>query len=67
MASHILVDAERLYLSMVHRSPEQYALAHTLTDAPGLDLFLEYSLAGTIRKSLAALLLTHQPAVVVSV
>ncbi len=67
MASQILVDAERLYLSIVHRSPEQYALAHTLTDAPGLDLFLEYSLAGTIRKSLAALVLTHQPAVVVSV
>lgn len=67
LASHTLVEAERFYLSVVHRAPDQYALAHTLTDAPGLDLFLEYSLAGALRKSLAALVLTHQPDVVVSV
>jgi len=67
LAPHTLVEAERFYLSMVHRAPDQYALAHLLTDAPGLDLFLEYSLAGALRKSLAALVLTHQPDVVVSV
>ena len=67
LASQVLVGAEQFYLNMVHRSPDQYALAHNLTDAPGLDLFLEYSLAGTIRKSLAALVLTHKPDVVVSV
>jgi len=67
LAPHTLVEAERFYLDMVHRAPEQYALAHLLTDAPGLDLFLEYSLAGALRKSLAALVLTHQPDVVISV
>ncbi len=67
LAPHTLVEAERFYLNMVHRAPDQYALAHTLTDAPGLDLFLEYSLAGALRKSLAALVLTHQPDVIVSV
>jgi 1,2-diacylglycerol 3-beta-galactosyltransferase len=67
LASQVLVGAEQFYLSMVQRSPDQYAFAHNLTDAPGLDLFLEYSLAGTIRKSLAALVLTHKPDVVVSV
>jgi 1,2-diacylglycerol 3-beta-galactosyltransferase len=67
LAPHTLVEAERFYLSMVHRAPDQYALAHSLTDAPGLDLFLEYSLAGALRKSLAALVLTHQPDVVISV
>lgn len=67
LAPTTLAEAERFYLSMVHRAPDQYALAHTLTDAPGLDLFLEYSLAGALRKSLAALVLTHQPDVVVSV
>jgi 1,2-diacylglycerol 3-beta-galactosyltransferase len=67
LASHTLAEAERFYLNVVHRAPDQYALAHTLTDAPGLDLFLEYSLAGALRKSLAALVVTHQPAVVVSV
>jgi len=67
LASRTLERAERFYLDMVNRSPEQYAFAHGLTDAPGLDLFLEYSLAGTIRRSLAALLMTHQPTVVVSV
>ena len=67
LAPQTLVEAERFYLQVVHRSPDQYALAHTLTDAPGLDLFLEYSLAGALRKSLAALVLTHNPDVVVSV
>lgn len=67
LAPHTLIEAERFYLDVVHRAPDQYALAHTLTDAPGLDLFLEYSLAGALRKSLAALVLTHQPDVVVSV
>lgn len=67
LAPQTLIEAERFYLNMVHRAPDQYALAHTLTDAPGLDLFLEYSLAGALRKSLAALVLTHQPGVVVSV
>lgn len=67
LAPHALVEAEQFYLRVVHRAPDQYALAHTLTDAPGLDLFLEYSLAGALRKSLAALVLTHQPDVVVSV
>ncbi|NBU63110.1 MAG: galactosyldiacylglycerol synthase [Chloroflexia bacterium] len=67
LASRTLERAERFYLQMVNRSPEQYAFAHGLTDAPGLDLFLEYSLAGTIRRSLASLVATHQPSVVVSV
>lgn len=67
LAPHSLIEAEQFYLSVVHRAPDQYALAHTLTDAPGIDLFLEYSLAGALRKSLAALVLTHQPDVVVSV
>jgi 1,2-diacylglycerol 3-beta-galactosyltransferase len=67
LAPHTLAEAERFYLSVVHRAPDQYALAHTLTDAPGIDLFLEYSLAGALRKSLAALVLTHQPDAVVSV
>lgn len=67
LAPSTLVQAERFYLKVVHRAPDQYALAHTLTDAPGLDLFLEYSLAGALRKSLAALVLTHQPDVIVSV
>jgi 1,2-diacylglycerol 3-beta-galactosyltransferase len=67
LAPSTLAEAERFYLDVVHRAPDQYALAHTLTDAPGLDLFLEYSLAGALRKSLAALVLTHQPDVVVSV
>ena len=42
LASQVLVGAEQFYLNMVHRSPDQYALAHNLTDAPGLDLVLEY-------------------------
>ena len=67
LASRTLERAERFYLNMVNRSPEQYAFAHGLTDAPGLDLFLEYSLAGTIRRSLVSLVATHQPTVVVSV
>jgi UDP-N-acetylglucosamine:LPS N-acetylglucosamine transferase len=67
LASRTLERAERFYLDVVNRSPEQYAFAHGLTDAPGLDLFLEYSLAGTIRRSLVSLVATHQPAVVVSV
>lgn len=67
LASRTLARAEHFYLEMVNRSPEQYAFAHDVTDVPGLDLFLEYSLAGTIRRSLMALVATHQPSVVVSV
>lgn len=67
LASQALVRAERFYLDVVNHSPEQYAFAHEITDAPGLDTVLEYSLAGTLRRSLLALVNTYQPRVVVSV
>lgn len=66
-ASHTLARAEQFYLNVVHSAPTQYAIAHEITDAPGLDMVLEYSLASTIRRSLVALVATHQPRVVVSV
>lgn len=67
LASQTLVRAEKFYLEMVNHAPEQYAFAHEITDAPGLDMVLEYSLATTLRRSLLALVAAHQPRVIVSV
>jgi 1,2-diacylglycerol 3-beta-galactosyltransferase len=67
MASQAVARAEKLYLEVVNSAPEQYAFAHEITDAPGLDVLLEYSLASTLRRSLVALVAAHQPQVVVSV
>lgn len=67
LASQTLARAEKLYLEVVNHAPEHYAFAHEITDAPGLDMVLEYSLASTLRRSLLALVATHQPRVVVSV
>lgn len=66
-ASQTLAFAEKFYLEVVNHSPEQYAFAHEITDAPGLDVVLEYSLATTLRRSLIDIIQTHQPRVVVSV
>lgn len=67
LASQTLARAEQFYLEVVNHSPEHYAFAHEITDAPGLDMVLEYSLASTLRRSLLALVAAHQPRVVVSV
>lgn len=66
-ASQTLAFAEKFYLEVVNHSPEQYAFAHEITDAPGLDVVLEYSLATTLRRSLVDIMQVHQPRVVVSV
>ena len=67
LASTTLAQAEKFYLEMVRDAPEHYDFAHAMTDVPGLDLFLEFTLSSAIRNSLEAILQEYQPDVVVSV
>jgi 1,2-diacylglycerol 3-beta-galactosyltransferase len=67
LASTTLAQAEKFYLEMVRDAPEHYDFAHAMTDVPGLDLFLEFTLSSAIRSSLEAILEEYQPDVVVSV
>ncbi len=67
LASTSLAQAEKFYLEMVRDAPEHYDFAHAMTDVPGLDLFLEFTLSSAVRNSLEAILAEYQPDVVVSV
>jgi 1,2-diacylglycerol 3-beta-galactosyltransferase len=67
LASTTLAQAEKFYLEMVRDAPEHYDFAHAMTDVPGLDMFLEFTLSSAVRNSLEAILAEYQPDVVVSV
>ena len=67
LASTTLAQAEKFYLEMVRDAPEHYDFAHAMTDVPGLDMFLEFTLSSAVRNSLEAIRAEYQPDVVVSV